>query len=172
MAAFVQMHQEFVYAVALRHLRHHDDARDVAQETFLKAFKALPKFKGDSTIRTWLYRITMNTAISLQRKRRFLSYFSVGEAEGEQDVASKALSPADHAQQTEFEKFFEEVLSTLPPKQRETFVLRYYEELSYEEISQMLGTSEGALKANYHWAVKKIAAKLRTSDYYDEWLER
>lgn len=172
MSAFVRVHQQFVYAVALRQLRHHEDARDVAQDAFLKAFKALDRFKGDSTLKTWLYRITMNTAISLQRKRKFMSYFSTGEGEGEIDVPSLSLSPADHTQQTEFERFFDIVLDTLPPKQRETFCLRYFEELSYGEISKMLGTSEGTLKANYHWAVKKIAERVRKSDYYDEWLEQ
>lgn len=172
MSAFVRVHQQFVYAVALRHLRHHEDARDVTQETFLKAFKSLARFKGDSSLKTWLYRITMNTAISLQRKRKFISYFSAGEGEGEVNVPSSSLNPAEQTQQTEFERFFEIVLDTLPPKQRETFCLRYYEELSYEEISKMLGKSEGALKANYHWAVKKIAEQVRKSEYYDDWLDK
>ena len=169
--AFVRTHQDFVYAIALRHLRNHEDARDAAQETFLKALKALERFQQQASFRTWLYKITVNTCISMQRKRRFMSFFAVGEGEHEQDVAAQQLHPDDHTVQNEFEVFLSEVIDTLPPKQRETFCLRYFDELSYEEISEMVGTSIGALKANYHWATKKIAARVRESEYYESWFE-
>jgi RNA polymerase sigma factor (sigma-70 family) len=169
--AFVRRHQRFVYAIALRHLSNSEDARDASQEVFLKALKGLDRFKGDSSLQTWLYRITVNVCNSQLRKRRLLSFFTVGEGEGERDVAARQLDPLQHAEQSDFEVFFNQVLKTLPPKQRETFCLRYYDELSYEEISTMVGTSEGALKANYHWAVKKIAEKLRNSEFYEKWSE-
>ncbi len=168
---FVRRNQRFVYAIALRHLSNHEDARDASQDVFLKALKGIDRFKGESTIQTWLYRITVNVCNSHLRKRRLMSFFSVGEGEGERDVASWQPNPQQQAEQTDFQVFFNTVLLTLPPKQRETFYLRYYDELSYEEISAMLGTTVGALKANYHWAVKKIAEKLRKSDYYERWLE-
>ncbi len=169
--AFVRTHQQFVYAVALRHLRNHEDARDAAQETFLKALKALDRFEQHASFRTWLYKITVNTCISMQRKRRFMSFFAVGEGEDERDVPARQLHPDEQAVQSEFEIFLNDVIETLPPKQRETFCLRYFDELSYEEISAMVGTSIGALKANYHWATKKIADRLRESEYYQEWFD-
>ena len=167
--AFVRQHQDFVYGVALRHMQNREDARDVAQETFIKALQGINRFKGNSTLRTWLYRIATNTAMSMLRRKKFLSFFAVGEGEEERDVVSQSRSPAEQTEQTEFEEFFQVVLSTLPPKQRETFALRYFNDLSYEEISEMVGTSVGALKANYHWATKKIAEQLRKSEYYERW---
>ena len=168
--AFVRRHQNFVYAIALRHLKNHEDALDAAQETFVKALEGLDRFKGESSLQTWLYRITVNTSITMYRKKRLLSFFAFGEGEDEKDVAAVQLDPSQRTEQSEFEQYFQEVLGTLPNKQRETFCLRYYEELSYEEISDMVGTSVGALKANYHWAVKKIAAKMKESEYYKHWL--
>ena len=169
---FVRKHQRFVYAVAMRQLNNTDDARDAAQETFIKALTNLEKFRQDSSISTWLYRITVNTCSSMRKKRRLLSFFAFGEGEGERDVAHVgATSPEQATITSDFERFFTTVLAALPPKQRETFCLKYYDDLSYEEISEMIGTSVGALKANYHWAVKKIAAALRESDFYERWLE-
>lgn len=164
--AFVRKHQRFVLSVAYRQLLSMEDARDASQEVFLRALKNLHSFKGESTLQTWLYRITVNVCHNLRRKNRFLSFFAVGEAEGERDVqALRELNPHEQTEQTDFERFFAKVLTTLPPKQRETFCLRYYDELSYEEISLALGTSVGALKANYHWAVKKIAEAIQASEY-------
>lgn len=168
---FVRRHQRFVYAVALRHLSHGEDARDAAQEVFLKAINGIDRFQGNSSLQTWLYRITVNVCNSMLRKRKLMSFFSVGEAEGERDVVAHQWSPLDHAEQGDFERFFKEVLTKLPPKQRETFCLRYYDELSYEEIATMLGANKETLKANYHWAVKKIADHLRASEYYEKWIE-
>ena len=169
--AFVRKHQSFVYSVAYRQLNHNEDSQDAAQEVFLRASQKLGEFKGESTLQTWLYRITVNVCLNMRRKKRFLSFFAIGEGEGERDVAALQHSPATHAEQSEFDIYFQAVLVTIPTKQRETFCMRYYDELSYEEISELTGTSEGALKANYHWAIKKIAAAIRTSEYYEEWLE-
>lgn len=169
--AFVRAHQGFVYAIAMRHLRDHEDARDVTQDVFVKALEALPRFTQQASLRTWLYRITVNACISLQRKRRWTTLFAFGEAEGEMDTPSMLPGTDARVLQSELGTFLQRILDTLPPKQRETFCLRYFDELSYEEISAMLGTSIGALKANYHWAVKKIAEQLRTSEYYEQWLE-
>jgi RNA polymerase sigma-70 factor (ECF subfamily) len=167
--AFVRRHQKFVYSVALRYLSSPEDARDCAQDVMIKAYQGLGRFRGESSLQTWIGKIARNTAISMFHKRKLVRLFAPGEAEGERDVPARQLSPAEHAEQNEFERFFRTVLSTIPPKQRETFMMRYYEELSYEEISAQVGTSVGALKANYHWAVKKIAEKLKGTDYYEKW---
>jgi len=166
-SAFVRRHQRFVLSVAMRYLNDTEDARDAAQETFIRAFKGFSNFRGDSSVPTWLYRITKNVCINKIRKDKFLSFLSFGDAEGERGSDhSHEISPEQRTLNTDFEQFFSGVLKTLPEKQRETFCLRYYDELSYEEISAMVGTSVGALKANYHWAVKKIAAALNESEYH------
>ena len=170
--AIVRRYQRFAYTVALRHVSSTEDARDCAQEVMIKVTSALSGFRGDSTLQTWIGKIARNTAIALYHKKKFLEYFAVGHGEQERDVEAIQLSPADHTEQNEFEVFFNKVLSTLPRKQRETFVMRYYEELSYEEISAVNGTSVGALKANYHWAVKKIAEVLQGTDYYQDWAKQ
>ncbi|MBK9183549.1 MAG: sigma-70 family RNA polymerase sigma factor [Ignavibacteria bacterium] len=80
--AFVRRHQRFVYSVAFRQLSHVEDAQDAAQEVFLRASQKLGEFKGDSTLQTWLYRITVNVCLNMRRKKRFLSFFAIGEGEG------------------------------------------------------------------------------------------
>lgn len=168
-SAIVRDHQAFITSVALRHLRNRDDAMDVTHDVLVKVIEALPRFTQQASLRTWLYRITVNTCISLQRKRRWLQYFSVGESEGETDVISPDPEPDRAVEHQDFHTYLDAILRTLPAKQRETFCLRYFDELSYEEMSAMLGTSVGALKANYHWAIKKLAEHLRTSEYYQQW---
>jgi len=167
--AFVRRHQRFVFSVASRHLASIDDAQDATQEVMVKALQSLDRFKGQSSLQTWLYRITINVCSNMRRKQKWMSYLAFGEGSGEVDIAADQPSTEQQTVDDEFSRYFERVLSALPQKQRETFCLRYYDELSYEEISAMLGTSVGALKANYHWAVKKIAEALRTSDYYKHW---
>lgn len=166
---FVRKHQRFVVSVAFRQLNSMDDAQDAAQEVFIRALQAVDGFNANSTLKTWLYRITLNVCSNMRRKSRLLSLFTIGEGLGQQDVAAVQLLPDQHREQQEFAEFFKSVLAKLPRKQRETFALRYYDELSYEEISSLVGTSVGALKANYHWAVKKIAEILKTTEYYENW---
>jgi RNA polymerase sigma factor (sigma-70 family) len=171
LTAFVRRHQRFVMSVALRHSVSREDAEDAAQEVFVKASQKLGEFHGNSTLQTWLYRITVNVCTSIHRKRRFVAFFGFGEAEGEMDVASPERMPSHQTEHNEFDAYIKQVLSGLPPKQREAFCMRHYDELSYEEISALTGTTQGALKANYHWAVKKIAEALRQSEYYAHWME-
>lgn len=172
LTAFVRKHQRFVLSVAYRQLNSMDDARDAAQDVFLRVTQKLVDFRADSSLQTWLYRITVNVCISMRRKRALMMVFAFGEAEGEREVTANEASPESKAITTDFESFFNNVLKTLPAKQRETFCMRYYNELSYQEISAITGTSEGALKASYHWAVKKIAIAVRSSEYYESWREK
>ena len=171
LTAFVRKHQRFVMSIALRHSASREDAQDASQEVFLRVATKLGEFQGNSTLQTWLYRITVNVCTSIHRKRKFSSFFGFGEAEGELDVPSSDRATSHEAEHNEFDAYIKRVLASLPPKQRETFCMRHYDELSYEEISEITGTSEGALKANYHWAVKKIAEVLRQSEYYAHWIE-
>ncbi|MES2764677.1 MAG: RNA polymerase sigma factor [Bacteroidota bacterium] len=162
---FVRRHQQFVYSVAYRYLRSQDDADDAAQETFIRALKNLHKFRGESSLNTWLYRITMNVCTNIQRKKRVRDFFGLDDVA--ETIASDEATPAQIYEDSDFEKRFKVLLNELPEKQRETFALRYFDELSYEEISKILGTSVGGLKANYFQAVKKLAVLLKNSDLLD-----
>lgn len=163
--AFVRKYKSFVYATAYRHLKSHDDSDDAAQEVFIRALKNLSSFKGESTIQTWLYRITINVCANMRRKKRFVSFFSFGDNNEEPEFEDRqAVNPHVSAESEDFMEHFQQLLGVLPDKQRETFVLRYFHELSYEEISQMLGTSVGGLKANYFHAVKKLGDLLKKSE--------
>ena len=160
--AFVRKYQNFVYSTALRYLQSHDDADDVAQEVFIKALEKISSFRGDSNLKTWLYRITINTCTNLKRKNRFFSLFkSIGTSESDDeeliDITDNSPAPDQRIENEEFNKKFSKMLAKLPEKQRETFALRYFEEMPYEEISKVTGTSVGGLKANYFQAVSKLA---------------
>ena len=165
---FARKYQSFVYSTALRFLQSHDDAEDIAQEVFIKALSSIHKFRADSSLKTWLYRITVNMCINAKRKKRFLSIFSSDSSEQDEEPYDKFLrnetTPEKTFENKEFEENFLKTLNKLPEKQRETFVLRYFEELSYEEISQSLGTSVGGLKANYFQAVKKLSSLIKNQD--------
>jgi RNA polymerase sigma-70 factor (ECF subfamily) len=156
----VRTYRKFVYATALRFVEDYDDADDVAQEVFIKVLNSLEKFKGKSSFKTWIYRITVNMSINFKRKKKFLKYFSsTDELNNEKYIDYN--NPENLMLNKEFESNFLALLSGLPEKQRETFALRYFDELSYEEISSMLGTSVGGLKANYFQAVKKLSGVLK-----------
>lgn len=128
----------------------HDDADDVLQECFIKVWKNLPRFRGDSAIYTWLYRIATNEALSFIKKRNRQSSASLDLQK------SSTLESDPYFDEAAANARFEQAISRLPEKQRLVFNLKYFEEMKYEEISNVLDTSVGALKASYHHAVKKI----------------
>ncbi|OGU17461.1 MAG: hypothetical protein A2X61_08900 [Ignavibacteria bacterium GWB2_35_12] len=169
--AFVRKHQNFVFSTALRYLQSYEDADDASQEVFIKALNNLHKFRGDSNIRTWLYRITANVATNMRRKRKILNFVKLDFSDNEEaaltslrvTLASDDDTPYDSIEKKESEEALLSVLTKLPEKQRETFSLRYFDQLSYEEISKVLGTSVGGLKANYYHAVKKITEMMKKS---------
>ena len=152
---FVRKYQKFVYATALRYLKSSDDAYDATQEVFIKALKNIRNFRGDSSVTTWLYRITMNVCSGMKRKekvRQFVGLDVIAEIESD-----RGITPAQATENSDFKVRFEAMLEQLPEKQRQTFIMRYFDELSYEEISKISGTSVGGLKANYFQAAKKLA---------------
>jgi RNA polymerase sigma-70 factor (ECF subfamily) len=159
--AFVRKYQSFVYATALRFLRDHDDADDAAQESFIKALRNLKSFRGDSSVKTWLYRITTNVCSNHARKRNLRSMFSREVDDAVLEFPDNNPLPDKNLESKEFEQNFLNALNRLPEKQRETFALRYFDDLTYEEISEMLGTSTGGLKANYFQAVQKLTKYLK-----------
>ncbi len=159
--AFVRKYQSFVYSVAYRYLQIHEDSQDASQEVFIKALKNLYRFRRESSLKTWLYRITVNVCSNMLRKRSLLSFFGKNSSSDELDIIDYSTMPDEYLENREFQNKFLKMLNQLPPKQRETFALRYFDELSYEEISEILGTSVGGLKANYFQAVQKLSKMLK-----------
>ena len=131
----------------------HDDSDDVLQNTFIKIWKGLENFKEESQLYTWLYRIATNEALTLLRQKQKMQTSSIHPIEYE---LSKNLESDEHFTGDEIQLKLQQAILTLPEKQRLVFNMRYYDETPYEEMSQILDTSVGALKASYHIAAKKI----------------
>jgi len=144
----------------LRMLQSGADVDDVLQNTFVKALRNLDRFRGDSKLSTWLYRIATNEALSWlrSRKRREKRVSSIGP----EDLAGHAGVADGWFDGDAAQAQLLAALATLPPKQRAVFSFRYYDELTYREIADITGTSEGALKASYHLAAKKIETQLKS----------
>lgn len=131
----------------------HDDTDDVLQNTFVKVFQNLKNFKGESKLFSWMYRIATNEAISFLNQKVKKSGIS---SQILQDKAIDNLKADDYFDGNEIQIKLQKAIAKLPEKQQLVFKMKYFEELKYEEISEILGTSVGALKASYHHAVKKI----------------
>lgn len=132
----------------------HDEADEIAQETFVKVYEALDSFRGDAKFYTWAYRIMMNAVIYKSRRKKIRKDVELDDVA--ETLESDVPQPDEAMQRKEMTALIEEAIETLPPKQREVFLFRFYEEMPYEEIATILGTSVGGLKANYFHAVKKI----------------
>ena len=130
----------------------HEDADDVLQNTFLKAWKSLPTFQGKAKLSTWLYRIAINESLGFLRHQKTAALSS---ADADLSVANRLLAD-DYFDGDKSQAVLQEAIATLPDVQRTVFTLRYYDEMKYSEMSEILGTSEGSLKASYHIAVQKI----------------
>ncbi|MCS7229934.1 MAG: sigma-70 family RNA polymerase sigma factor [Candidatus Kryptonium sp.] len=149
----VRRYQRKVYLLARRILSNHEDADDVAQEVFIKLFYSLNEFKGESNLFTWIYRITVNECNTILRKRRIREFIPIDEIA---NLLKLNETPEQEFLNKEEKKLIEKAIEKLPPKQRAVFVMRFFENLDYEEISKILKKPVGTLKANYFHAVKKI----------------
>ncbi len=152
----VDEYQQRMYWHIRRMVTNHDDANDVLQNTFIKIWKALPNFKGNSKLYTWAYRVATNESITFINKRKEDTSFEVVAFGISQNLEANAFFDGDEAQRK-----LHAAVGALPEKQKAVFNLKYFEELKYDEISQILDTSVGGLKANYHYAVKKIEEFLK-----------
>lgn len=155
----VRQYSEQLYWQIRRIVLTHEDANDVLQNTFLKAWNRLDSFQGESKISTWLSRIAINESLDFLRRNNHTTVSTEDDAS-----LSNTLLADPYFDGTEVEAMLQEAIATLPDMQRTVFVLRYFEEMKYSEISQQLNTSEGALKASYHIAVKKIAEFFKSRD--------
>ena len=149
----VKEYSEQLYWQIRRLVFSHDDANDILQNTFIKAWINIDYFRGDAKMSTWLYRIALNECLTFLNKQRAANQLSIDEADKEllNKLESDTYFDGDDTQ-----KIFLQAIHTLPEKQQIVFNLKYFKEMKYEEISEILGTSIGALKASYHHAVKKI----------------
>jgi len=151
----VRQYSEQLYWQIRRIVLTHEDTNDVLQNTFIKAWNGLSSFHGDSKLITWLSRIAINESLDFMRKQKNATLVS-SDDEGANGIANQLM--ADEYFDGELvEAQLQEAIAQLPEVQRTVFTLRYYEEMKYSEISRIMGTSEGALKASYHIAVKKIS---------------
>jgi RNA polymerase sigma-70 factor (ECF subfamily) len=155
----MQKYQVPLYAHIRRLVLFHDDANDVIQNTFIKVFRNVERFERKSKLYTWLYRIATNEAISFLQQRSRKSTDSLNDAN--QTLLANQLRADPWFDGDEIQLKLQQALIQLPDKQRIVFNLRYYDEMPYEAMSQVLDTSVGALKASYHHAVKKIEAFLK-----------
>ncbi|MBO4905954.1 MAG: sigma-70 family RNA polymerase sigma factor [Bacteroidaceae bacterium] len=152
----VEHFKEPLYWQIRRMVLSHDDADDILQNTFIKAWTGLPNFRGEAQISTWLFRIATNETLKfIERRKQLVSV----DAEGAETIASR-LQADPYFDGDETQQQLYAAISQLPEKQRQVFNMKYFDEMKYEEMSELLQTSVGALKASYHHAVKKI------SDYF------
>lgn len=149
----VRAYQHRVYGMVRKMIIDHDDSHDVTQEVFIKIHKSIGSFREDSQLFTWIYRIATNECLTFLSKKKRRFFLPI------EDVSKELASIIDNGEAItgdEIQKKLQKAILTLPDKQRLVFNMKYFEDLTYDEMEAITGTSVGALKASYHHAVKKI----------------
>ena len=152
-ALLMQKYQEQTYWHIRRILVDHDDTNDVMQNTFIKVWRNIAKFRADSKLYTWIYRIATNEAISFIKSNKSKYYVSLDEMT---DDFGEQLEADVHFKGSTIQRKLQKAISTLPNRQRMVFNMRYFDAMSYQDIADVIGVSIGTLKASYHIAAKKI----------------
>jgi RNA polymerase sigma-70 factor (ECF subfamily) len=152
----VRRYETRLFALAWRMLHNRADAEDAVEEAFVKAYRALGKFRGDARFSTWLYRIAVNHILNMLRKGSRLR-----SSDLDLERMESPDTPTDVSRQRKLQAAVARAIDKLPPRQRAIFHMRYEEERSHAEIAEILGISEGACKASYHHAVSKLRESLR-----------
>jgi RNA polymerase sigma-70 factor (ECF subfamily) len=156
-SGLVERYQRDVYRLCYRYVNNHHDANDMAQEAFLKAFRALPSFRGDSSFSTWLYRIAVNTCLNFRQSRR-APYEPLSE-----ELPDLTPPVALSIEEGERAASVRAAVAKLPEKQRATLILKLYHELTHEEVARILGSSVGTVKANLFHALNNLRKTLAGS---------
>ncbi len=154
----VALYQQRLYWHIRNMLKNHDDTDDVLQNVFIKVFKNIKKFKGDSKLYSWLYRIATNESITFLNQK--VKKYAISNEELNQRLIQN-LEADIYFEGDQIQLKLQKAIATLPQKQQQVFNMKYFQELKYREMSEILETSEGALKASYHLASKKIEEFLK-----------
>ena len=154
----VNAYTERLYWHVRRFLCSHEDTNDLLQDIFIKIWTALPTFRGDAKLYTWLYRIATNEVLNQLRKKRFKALVSL---ESSAALIEKMIDDDVHFNGNQLQRELHKAIQRLPEKQRVVFSLRYFDEMKYEDISEITGTSVGALKASYHHAYNKVKDEMQ-----------
>ena len=157
--SIVKQYSERLYWHVRRMVGSHEDTDDLLQEIFLKIWTALPSFRGEAQLYTWVWRIATNETLNFLRKEKVRALLRFSSAD---ELAAQRVMADPYFNGTDAEREMAKAVARLPEKQRQVFIMRWWDELSYQEISAITGTSVGALKASYHIAQEKI--KLNLSD--------
>ena len=160
--AIVESYSERLYWHVRRLLCSHEDTNDLLQDIFIKIWTAMPSFRGDSQLYTWLYRIATNETLNRLRKLRRENAISL-DAVGE--ILATRVDEDPYFNGTALQRELHKAIQKLPEKQRLVFNLRYFDEMKYEDIAEITGTSTGALKASYHHAYNKIKEVLEATEF-------
>ena len=160
-ADLVSQYSEPLYWNIRRMVMNHEDANDLLQNTFIKAWTNADSFRNDSKVSTWLYRIAVNETLDFLRKQQRTP---AGDSIADSESLMRSLRADDYFDGTETELKLQAAIATLPTAQRTVFNMKYFDDMKYSEISKILGTSVGALKASYHLAVKKISSFFSEQD--------
>ena len=152
-SGLVRSYQERLYWHIRKMVLSHDDTNDILQNTFMKAWNGIESFRGDARFSSWLYRIATNETLTFLTNKRMRNIASM---EDEEQLLLNQLHADSYFNGNEAELKLQEAILTLPEKQRLVFTMKYFEELTYDEMAEILQTSVGALKASYHHAVKKV----------------
>jgi len=155
----VRTYQQRVYWHVRKMVIDHDDADDITQEVFIKIHKSIETFREDSQLFTWIYRIATNECLNFLNKKRRRFFLPIEDISAQ---LSAKIDSSDNLSGDEIQKKLQKALIQLPDKQRLVFNMRYFDDLTYEDMSEITNTSVGALKASYHHAVKKIEDYLTT----------
>lgn len=150
----VERHQRAVYRLCYRYVNDHQDASDLAQDVFLKAYRAIGRFRGDSSFSTWLYRIAVNTCLNFRSARR------PDREELPESLPDGRPAPPERLEAAERARRVREAVASLPERQRATLILKIYHELTHEEVAGVLGSSVGTVKANLFHALANLKKKL------------
>lgn len=153
----VKTYSERLYWHVRRFVLSHEDTDDLLQDIFLKIWTALPSFRGEAQLYTWVYRIATNETLNFLRRQKVRAALQFRRLD---DVMEERIDTDPYFNGSAAERALSKAIARLPEKQRSVFIMRYYEDMSYEEIAAVTGTSVGALKASFHIAQEKVRAEL------------
>ena len=160
-AQVVEEYSERIYWQIRKMVYSHDDANDILQDVFIKAWLNIDKFRGDAKLSTWLYKIAINESITFINRSKAKLNLSIDDSDS---FLINQLEGDEYFDGDSAQLLLQKAVVSLPEKQRLVFQMKYFDELKYDEISEMLGTSVGGLKASYHHAVKKVEKFLKESN--------